>query len=130
MRKEPFSAGNFVHIIRRGGRGLPIVKDESDKWRHLKILFYLNDHGSKDNWYRDVEDLQGQSGGNFVWPITWFERQTLFSLVGFTLLDNHLHIIALEKTEHGISKFMKKSGISAAKYHNEKYKEKGSLFQG
>ena len=128
MRKEPFSAGNFVHIIRRGGRGLPIVKDETDRWRFLKVHYYLNDTVSKINGLRDIEDPF--STKIFFWPESWPKRNPLFSLCAFTLLNNHLHIIGLETKGDGISKFMQKSGISMAKHFNDKYQEKGALFQG
>ena len=36
MRKEKWDIDSFVHLIRRGVRGLPIVRGDSDKWRHLK----------------------------------------------------------------------------------------------
>lgn len=128
MRKEPFNEGHFVHIIRRGTRGLPIVREEADRWRFLKVLYYLNDGFAKVNGLREIENEVGVK--KFSWPETWPERSPLFSLGAFTLLNNHLHIIGLETKKGGISKFMQKSGISMAKHFNEKYREKGTLFQG
>lgn len=128
MRKEPFSIGNFVHLVRRGGRGLPIVKNESDRLRFLKVQYYLNDTHAKENWFRELDEVN--KGSIFSWPESWPERNPLCSLCAYTLLNNHLHLIAFEKRENGISKFMHKSGISMTKHHNEKYRERGSLFQG
>jgi hypothetical protein len=131
MRKEPFTVGDFVHLIRRGGRGLPIVRDESDKWRYIKINYYLNDVNSDSNTMRDVEIMLGLNRIKiFERPSIWPKRERLLSLLAFTLNNNHDHIIALEIREKGISKFMQRSGISMSKHHNEKYGERGSLFQG
>jgi len=128
MRKDYFSVGDFVHIIRRGGRGLPIVKNKSDFDRLLKVHFYLNDTAAKDNWFREISsDFLSDS---FQWPKEWPKCDKLFELCGFTFLSNHYHLIGLEKRKGGISKFMQKSGISISKYYNEKYTERGSLFQG
>jgi len=43
MRIEPFTAGSYVHVLKRGARGIDIVRDESDRWRFLRILFFMND---------------------------------------------------------------------------------------
>ena len=117
-----------MHMIRRGSRGLPIVRNEADRWRFLKVHYYLNDTSIKVNGLRDIESAADIK--MFYWPESWATRNPLFSLCAFTLLDNHLHLIGLETKEGGISKFMQKSGISMAKHFNEKYKEKGGLFQG
>lgn len=131
MRKEVWSVDNIVHLTRRGGRGMPIVKNDSDRWRYLKILYYLNDIHTGLNTLRDVELITSKNEIKpFEWPKSWPRREPLFSLCAFTLLDNHDHIIGLETKENGISKFMHKSGISMAKYNNFMYSESGSLFQG
>lgn len=132
MRKEPFVVGDFVHLIRRGGRGLSIVREESDSWRFLDTLYYLNDQNSGLNALRDLQlSRKAQIGKpHFSWPKTWSERRPLFKLSAFVLVGNHYHLIGLETQAGGISKFMHKSGISMTKYHNIRYQEKGSLFQG
>jgi len=130
MRKEKWDIDSFVHLIRRGVRGLPIVRGDSDKWRHLKTLFYMNDVHVGIHAIRDVESMINKRQIKlFEWPKSWPKRQPLFTLCAFTLLDTHIHQIGIEKIEKGISKFMHKSGIGTAKYFNLKYGEKGGLFQ-
>ena len=132
MKREYLSKNSFFHIIRRGTRGLPIVRDNSDRWRFLRSIYYLNDSSSKINWFRDLEEARENNPNQqfFSWPSEWPIQSPLFSLSAYTLLDNHYHLIGSKTVEEmGISKFMQKSGISMAKHFNEKYSEKGTLFQ-
>jgi REP element-mobilizing transposase RayT len=66
---------------------------------------------------------------HFSWPALWPPREPLLTLCAFTLLDNHVHLIGLEKHERGISRFMHKTGVAQAKHINRKYGETGGLFE-
>ena len=128
MRKEPIDIGSFVHVIKRGTRGLPIVKDEGDKWRFLLMLNHFNDEYASENWFRDLRDEK--IAHTLLRPKLWPAQEKLVKILGFCLLDNHFHLFLKEITENGIAKFMHRLGIGMTKGFNEKYKEKGSLFQG
>lgn len=125
MRVEPFTIGSYVHVLKRGARGLPITKDKSEQWRFVRLLYYMNDVYSNDYWERDTEDL-----GMFSRPTTWPERKPLVEILAWTLMPNHFHLILKEIKAGGISKFMQKLGGSMSVYANLKHNEKGSLFQG
>ena len=128
MRKEPFTVGSFVHVMKRGARGMPIVQDAGDRWRFMLMLAHFNDHFLSENWYRDlldegiVETLKRAS--------TWPAKNPLVVIEAFTLMPNHFHLILKETEENGVSKFMHKLGTGMVNHANAKYKEKGSLFQG
>lgn len=128
VRKEPYTVGSYVHVIKRGSRGLDIVRDQSDRWRFLLMLYHLNDRFFSDNWFRDLvdEDLQDV----LKRPAKWPKQEKLVSVLCFCLLNNHFHLLLKEIRDNGISLFMKRMGIAMAKHFNEKYKERGSLFQG
>lgn len=128
MRKEPYSVGSIVHVIKRGARGLQIVNDSGDRWRFLLILRHLNDKHQPKDWLRDIlrEDLVKTTQRPSFWP----EQEHLTKILAFTLLDNHFHLILKETEDGGITEFMKRLCISMAKSFNERYEEKGSLFQG
>ncbi len=128
MRKEPFGVGSFVHVIKRGARGLPIVRDDDDCRRFLLMLAHFNDEFASLNWYRDLMDADIQ--GSFERPAHWPERKAIVNIIGFCLLTNHFHLMLEEITEGGIARFMQRIGVGMAKRFNEKYKERGSLFQG
>lgn len=130
MRKEPFIIGDYVHILKRGAKKLPIVKDASDRWRFLKILCHLNDEFISERWEEDIEDNKPHTGGIFNRPDFWPEEKPLVMILAYTLMPNHFHILAKEIVEGGIARFMQKLGNSMTGHFNLKYKESGSIFQG
>lgn len=128
MRKEPYAVGSIVHVIKRGARGLEIVHDSGDRWRFLLMLRHLNDRYQSRNWFRDIlsEDLVKTMQRPSFWP----EQEQITKILGFTLLDNHFHLILEETEDGGVTEFMRRLCTSMTKGFNERYKEKGSLFQG
>lgn len=131
MRKEPFGVGDYVHVIKRGVRGLPIVRDENDQWRFLKILRHLNDEYTAERWEEDIQALSaGKHARIFERPLSWPDESPLVGIAAYTLLSNHFHLLLRELQEGGIARFMQKLGNSMTGHYNLKYQESGSLFQG
>ena len=128
MRKEPYSVGSIVHVVKRGSRGFPIVRDDLDRWRFLLMLEHFNDEFSSENWFRQL--MEEKIANTFKRPAHWPERKKIVKILSFCLVENHFHLLLEEIKDGGISRFMQKFGISMAKHFNEKYHEKGSLFQG
>lgn len=128
MRVEPYTIGSYVHVIKRGSRGLPIVKDEGDRWRFLLMLYHFNDSYKSDNWYRELMD--NKIANTFQRPPNWPKRKKIVEILCFCLLDNHFHLLLKEIIPGGVSKFMQKLGNGMSKHYNEKYDSKGSIFQG
>jgi hypothetical protein len=144
MKREPIPEEYPVHVVRRGARGLPFVRSNSDKWRGLRVLYYLNDASAKQHWLREIEegrvvDFRSRQTGDFGsrqakksffrWPASWPERNPLIVLAAFTFNSNHDHLIVWERQERGLSQFMQKTGISVSKHFNEKYKEQGTVLK-
>jgi len=151
MKREPIPEEYPVHVVRRGARGLPFVRDNYDRWRNLQVLYYLNDLSSKSYWIEDLKaerrnfrssgfrnfgsSGEGSSGETqtkkrfFSWPASWPERNPLIVLAAFTFNSNHDHLIVWERQERGLSQFMQKTGISVSKHFNEKYKEQGTVLK-
>lgn len=127
MRREPFAVGSYIHIMKRGARGAPIVRDEEDRWRFLKLLHYLNDSEVPRNWERDITSENIRAG--FSRPDHWPEAKPYVSILAFCLLDNHFHILAKEIQEQGTARYMQRLCTSMSLYFNAKYQEKGTLFQ-
>lgn len=123
-RVEPHGIGSIVHVIKRGTRGMEIVRDADDKRQFARSLFYLNDTHFHENWKRDTAAL-----GMFECPVSWPEREPLVVILAWTLLPNHFHLVLQECSEGGIAKFMQRLCGSMTKSFNKKYREKGSLFQ-
>ena len=127
MYREPYGVGSFVHVIQRGAHGMPIVRDKSDQERFLFLLAHFNDEFSAENWFRDISMDNRPS---FERPISWPEQEKIVHILGFSLLTNHFHLLLEEIVEGGISKFLQRVGTAISKHYNEKYDERGSLFQG
>lgn len=125
MRVEPRAVGSIVHVIQRGTRGLDIVRDEWDRIRFSKLLFYLNDSYSDVNWLKAIK-----SCAPFERPDYWPDRDPLVHILAWTLLSNHFHLLLEEICEGGIAKFMQRLCGSMSKAFNAKHAERGSLFQG
>lgn len=125
MRVEPHSVGSVLHVVKRGGRGTDIVRNEHDRFNFTRSLFILNDAHQDNNWrdYTSGKPL-------FYRPETWPERKPLVSILAWTLLDNHFHLLLQEIEEGGIAKFMQRLGGSLTLHNNERYGERGSIFQG
>lgn len=128
MRKEEFTVGSYVHVVKRGTRGLPIVRDDIDRFRFLLMLMHFNDEFAPLNWYRDLQEagLQNSLSRPEHWPV----QKRLVNIIAFCLVENHFHLILEELSEGNIARFMQRLGIGMAKKYNERYKESGSLFQG
>jgi len=127
MRKDLFTVGSYVHVFNRGHRKMPIVREISDKWRFLKMLYYFNDENAIDNWDRE---LQKYNISLFGRPKHWPNQKPLVIILAYCLMENHYHLLLKEIQKNGISRFMRKLGTGMTNYFNTKYKEVGTLFQG
>lgn len=129
MRKEIITIGTFAHVFNRGNKGSLIYRQKSDLWRMLFTLYYLNTNKPNGNWSRELEKLKIDPQ-SFIWPDVWGEKNPVVSILGFTIMPNHFHLILKEVTENGISNFMHKFSMGHSKFLNAKYDESGSLFEG
>lgn len=97
--------------------------DRSDYERFLSLLLLANNkvqlHISSDFHRFDMRNALAA-------PPT----DPLVSIVAYCLMPNHFHILAFEKTEGGISKFMQKLSTAYTMYFNNRRERSGSLFQG
>jgi len=128
MRKEPYTLGSIVHVVKRGARGMDIIKTDSDKYRFLTLLYFLNDSNHPEQWERDVQEIK--KGLHFSRPLNWSKREPVVNILSYCLMPNHFHLLLEEIHEGGISKFMQSLCGSMSVHFNRKYGEKGSLFQG
>jgi putative transposase len=125
MRVEPHNINSIVHVIKRGARGMDITKNIKDKRRFMQSLFLLNDEYVDSHWVKATLKLPP-----FQRPEYWPDRKPIVRILAWTLLSNHFHILMQETKEGGIAKFMQRVCGSMSVAFNNKYKEKGSLFQG
>ena len=50
MRVEPITIGGYAHDLKRGGHGVPIIRDIDDQYRFVRSLYYLNDVFIDKDW--------------------------------------------------------------------------------
>ena len=124
-RVEGHAVNSYLHVVKRGARGMPITQDEKDRRRFARLLYHMNDHYKDEYWELNTASLL-----DFERPASYPKRRPLVGVLAWTLMPNHFHLILKEITENGIAKFMQKLGNSMTTHHNLKYGEKGSLFQG
>lgn len=124
MRVEPHTIGSIMHVVKRGARGLPIVRDNADRQRFVKLLYYANDTYHDEFWDQSTKNIEA-----FGRPDKWPEQEPLVKILAWTLMPNHFHLVLKEVVEGGVAKFMQKLCGSMTVHFNRKYKETGSLFQ-
>jgi len=98
---------------------MPIFLDVFDKKRFIKLLFVCNSRKSVV-----FKSIQGQSLDDID------RGETLVDIGIYCLVPNHFHLLIKEKTENGISEFVKKVATGYSMYFNKKYERTGSLFEG
>lgn len=104
------------------------MRDEADRFRFLLTLTHFNDSFTSLNWSRDLHATGLHR--TLERPSHWPNRDPLVIIAAFALVENHFHLLLQEITEGGIARFMHRLGTGMAKKFNERYGEKGSLFQG
>ncbi len=128
MRKEQFGIGVYAHVMKRGAHKMPIVRDDADRWRFLKLLRYVNDENTPSRWEREVTPALLRQ--NFARPKSWKSPKPYVSILSYCLMENHFHLLLCERTESGIATFMQRLCRSMAAHYNAKYESSGALFQG
>jgi len=124
-RKAPFIVGESYHIYTRGVEKRIVFEDENDRRRFMILLLVCNSRRvvHMANLLKKYQGLP---------LIRIFEKErpaeTLTSILAYTLMPNHVHLIAREKTPGGISKFMSKLMTAYSMYFNTKNDRSGPLF--
>jgi REP element-mobilizing transposase RayT len=100
--------------------------DKPDLNRLLMSLRIFNTQTAVGSVY-EYMIAHRNTGGYFGNQVS---KDGLVDIVAFNILPNHYHLLLHQRTDNGISIFMKSLGGGYTKYFNEKYGRSGSLFQG
>lgn len=130
LRKDNLVSGEIYHIYNRGVDKRDIFMDDEDRIRFIHDLFEFNDSNPSPNInnilnYKKVKSLEVGLPNIKREP-----RKVLVEILAFCMMDNHFHLIVRQKTENGITEFMRKLGTGYTNYFNQKYERTGALFQG
>jgi putative transposase len=115
----------YYHIYNRGVEKREIFLDESDYFRFLKSLNDFNQEDPVFSLYWN--DMKIKSLG--VQPPN-SKVEKIVDIIAYCLNPNHFHLLLKQRSNHGISEFMKRMGAGYTGYFNHKYKRSGVLFQG
>lgn len=121
-RRLQFVVGEYYHVYNRGVEKRVIFNNEFDYQRFLLLLILVND-------VKPVE-IQQLVRDHSIPDLIAQKRKPLVSIVSFSLMPNHYHLLLREITDKGISKFMHKVGTGYSLYFNLKNERNGGLFQG
>ena len=132
VAKRELVNNEIYHLILRGVGDSLIFRTLDDYFRGIFSIYEFNNTCPVDIWLRRkerkeekiLEALEGQTFQNIN-----KKRDFFVEIIAFCFMPNHIHLLAKQVKDDGISQFMKKVGTGYATYFNKKYKRKGHLFQ-
>ena len=128
-RNTILAPGEFYHIYNRGTDKRKIFLLREDYERFLSLLYLSNstDPVRIDN----IRHLKSQQGLTLLESVLKSERnQPLVDIGAYCLMPNHFHVIARERVDGGMSRFMQKLTTAYTMYFNIRHERNGALFQG
>ena len=119
-RYDDLSPGEVYHVFSRGVEKRKIFLDDTDRERGRALLVHSMPVGVIQSYSlaarQSLRSLRTEHG------------KGLIDLLGYCLMDNHLHCLLRENVEGGISLYMHRLLTSYSKYFNTRYDRSGSLF--
>jgi len=127
-------AAEIYHILNRGVDKRKIFLDKQDYFRFIHDLFEFNDQNLANTASYHFQQMNKNSVIESRYISGRKERRRprklLVDIHTFCLMPNHYHLILSPKIANGISRFMQKLNMGYSRYFNERYKRKGTLFEG
>ena len=115
----------IYHVLNRGVDKRTIFLDKTDHYRFVHDLFEFNDENLTFNSRYSFSHNSIDIGRRYIKP-----RKLLVDILAFCLMPNHYHLLIKPRGDNSLSAFMKKLNMGYAKYFNQKYERKGTLFEG
>lgn len=125
-RDVPFVVGETYHLYNRGAHKLEIFREENDFRRFLLLLHVANN--STAIVLRDL--LSKYRGESSVIFQTEKPDKIFVDILGYCLMPNHFHLVLRQKSEDGISRFLKRALTGYSMYFNLVHQHSGTIFQG
>lgn len=111
---------DIFHVLNRGVDKRNIFIYDTDYIRFIHNLFEFNNQERTNNNFHCF-NKNNDIGSRY--------KNRLVDILAFCLMPNHYHLLLSPIVEDGITKFMQKINIAYAKYFNQKYDRKGTLFE-
>ncbi|MEA1929761.1 MAG: transposase [Patescibacteria group bacterium] len=121
----------YYHVYNRGVLKNQIFRDQQDWVRFLFSILHFQSDLTLTNLTRPVSYFVRHSMFNTSQEtIKEIVQQRKVSLVAFSLMPNHFHLLLKNHVDEGIFRYMQRLLNSHTKYFNNKYQQSGHLFQG
>lgn len=125
MRKLSFSTGEMYHVYNRGVDKRNLFKDRSDLQRFVQGMVEFNVEepiGSiyEQSFRKRIKESNADRS----------KAQKLVDFICYCVNPNHYHFLLRQRSDDGISKFMKRLGGGYSWYFNNRHERSGTLFQG
>ena len=128
--REKIIPGNIYHVLSRGVDKRKIFLNNKDYFRFIHDLFEFNNKEPLKNLTYYFKKGQSKVSARPKIEEGRESRKLLVEILAFCLMPNHYHLLFRSLSSDGIVKFMKRLNMGYAKYFNEKYQRKGTLFEG
>ena len=128
LRKTKLVPGEIYHIYNRGVDKRDVFMDDGDRLRFIHDLFEFNNQDSSLNLNDYL--VRGKYLEVGLPDINRKPRKLIVEILAYSLMSNHFHLLVRQKTDNGITEFMRKMGTGYTNYFNNKYERNGALFQG
>lgn len=127
MDRPQFANENIYHIYNRGVEKRVIFINKNNYLRFILDLYEFNDSRPATNLHRNLSEVIEIEVGlqTRLQP-----RKPLVSILAFSLMPNHYHLMVQQQENNGITEFMRKLGTGYTNYFNLKNSRVGALFQG
>ncbi len=131
IRCCPLVTGQVYHVMNKSIAGYKIFCGKQDYERMLKILrfFTLKNPPAKVSQFMATAQVRDEGFEACVDKLG-DELGRKVQIIAFCIMPTHLHIVAKQLDEKGISEMLGMALNSYAKYFNTKYNRKGTLFTG
>ena len=126
----------FYHVLNRGVDKRKIFLEERDYVRFVHDLFEFNDTAPAESTCRRfnvsfrTNSIARREVGGTGCRDKKEVRDFVVHIHQFCLMPNHYHLLLSPVKKGTIPLFMKKLNMGYSRYFNEKYKRRGTLFQG
>lgn len=127
LRGQMLAEGENYHVFNRGAHKQAIFTCPEDYDRFQVMLYLLNTKLPvvmrrilSEYKNRDLADIFLEEPSD----------RSLVDILGYALMPNHFHLILRQRSEEGISRFMRKLCTAYSMYFNVKYDHRGCIFQG
>lgn len=108
------------HVLNRGVDKRSIFIYDTD---YIRFIHNLSEFNNKERTNNNFHCFSKHN------DIASRYKKRLVDILAFCLMPNHYHLLLRPIEEGGITKFMQKINIGYAKYFNQKYDRKGTLFE-